>query len=76
LIDSINHTLNIEHRIVLEKKLQKIIYDEQPYIFMYGLVRRCVIHKRFDNAEFYAERPGILYNILNLSGKNEVSSTN
>jgi ABC-type transport system substrate-binding protein len=64
LIDSINHTLNYDKRIILEKKLQKIIYDEQPYIFMYGLVRRCVIHKRFDNAEFYAERPGILYNIL------------
>jgi peptide/nickel transport system substrate-binding protein len=76
LIDSINHTLNYDKRIILEKKLQKLIYDEQPYIFMYGLVRRCVIHKRFANAEFYAERPGILYNILHLPSKNAVSSSN
>ena len=70
LIDSINVIMNDEERKPLERRLQRIIYDEQPYIFLYGLVRRSVIHKRYHNAGFFAERPGILYNTLrvDLSG--------
>lgn len=66
LIDSISFTFDENKRIEMEKRFQKKVYDEQPYIFMYGLVRRCAIHKRFNGSEFYAERPGILYNILQL----------
>jgi peptide/nickel transport system substrate-binding protein len=78
LIDSINVIMDDEERLSLERRLQRIIYEEQPYIFLYGLVRRSVIHKRYDGAGFFAERPGILYNTLrvNLSGiKNTVAVT-
>ena len=70
LIDSMNVIMDDAQRIPLERKLQRIIYDEQPYIFLYGLVRRSVIHKRYSGAGFFAERPGILYNTLrvDLSG--------
>ena len=56
--------------------MQQLIYDEQPYIFMYGLVRRCVLHKRFSNARFYAERPGIFYSPLKLNSLHQQSSVN
>lgn len=76
LIDSINVKMLADERRPLELKLQKIIYDEQPYIFMYGLVRRSVCHKRFKGASFYAERPGILYNTLQiLPGNKSVVQT-
>ncbi len=67
LINAIAKETNATRKIQLEQEMQKLIYDEQPYIFLYGLVRRCVVHKRFDNATFYAERPGILYSPLQLS---------
>ena len=30
-------------------------------------MRRTIIHKRFSNVELYAERPGILYNVMSVS---------
>lgn len=58
LIDSIKYEMNDEKRIGMVKKLQEIIYDDQPYIFMFASLRRNVIHKRFGNQEMYFERPG------------------
>jgi peptide/nickel transport system substrate-binding protein len=62
LVDEIKYTLEEEKRIELVKKLQAIIYDEQPYIFLYSQTRRNVIHKRFGNALMTFERPGVLLN--------------
>lgn len=76
LINAIAKEMNAAKKIVLEKKMQQLIYDEQPYIFLYGLVRRCVVHKRFNNATFFAERPGILYSPLQLSPLGGKSSVN
>jgi peptide/nickel transport system substrate-binding protein len=76
LINAIAKETDLSKKIILEKKMQKLIYDEQPYIFLYGLVRRCVVHKRFDHATFYAERPGILYSPLELSPLRNKSSVN
>jgi ABC-type transport system substrate-binding protein len=45
-------------RASLVKKFQQIVYDEQPYVFMFSSLRRNVIHKRFGNQEMYFERPG------------------
>lgn len=67
LIDSISVTLNDNIRNDMEYRLQKLIYDEQPYVFMYSLVRRTAVHRRFSNVELYAERPGILYNLIRVS---------
>ncbi len=58
LIDSIKCTLDNTKQGVMVKRLQAIIYDEQPYIFMFASLRRNVIHKRFGNQEMYFERPG------------------
>ena len=66
LIDSIKVTLDDAKRIPMVKKLQEIIYEEQPYVFMFASTRRNVIHKRFGNADMYFERPGVILNNLRL----------
>lgn len=60
LIDSIKYTLDFDTRSVMVKDLQKMIYDEQPYVFLYSSTRRNVIHKRFGNADMLYERPGVI----------------
>jgi len=66
LIDSIKTTLDDEKRVGMSRRLQKMIYDDQPYVFLYSSLRRNVIHKRFGNAVVYSDRPGILLNTLKL----------
>ena len=66
LIDSLRTTIDATERMPMEKRLQKIIYDEQPYVFLFSAPRKMVIHKRFDNADFYYERPGMKINNLRL----------
>jgi peptide/nickel transport system substrate-binding protein len=76
LIDSINVKMLDAERLPYELRLQKILYEEQPYIFMYGLVRRSICHRRFSGAAFFAERPGILYNTFRvLPGNRPVVET-
>ena len=66
LIDSLKYEINDSIRIILSHHLQKKIYDDQPYIFLYSNLRRFVIHKRFANQMIFSERPGILENMLRL----------
>ena len=66
LIDSIKYTINPEERNPMVEKLQAIIYEEQPYIFLFAGMRRNVIHKRFGNADMFFERPGVMLNNLRL----------
>ncbi len=66
LIDSIKITLDDTRRSDMSKRFQKIVYDEQPMIFLFSSLRRNVMHKRFGNVEMYFERPGILLNNLRL----------
>ncbi|MEO8086108.1 MAG: ABC transporter substrate-binding protein [Bacteroidota bacterium] len=68
LIDSIKVTLDPAIRFPMVKRLQKMIYNDQPYIFIYTNLRRAILHKRFGNCEFYSERPGILLNHCALIG--------
>jgi peptide/nickel transport system substrate-binding protein len=58
IIDSIKYELDDAKRAVLVKKFQQLVYDDQPYVFMFSSLRRNVIHKRFGNQEMYFERPG------------------
>ncbi|MBL7922618.1 MAG: hypothetical protein JNL88_00320 [Bacteroidia bacterium] len=67
LIDSIAITLDDSLRNEMEWRMQEQIYAQQPYIFLYGLVRRTAIHRRFSGVELYAERPGVLYNTFRLT---------
>lgn len=76
LVNAIATTMDNDKRMILEYKMQQAIYDQQPYIFMYGLVRRCVMHKRFSDVEFYAERPGLLYNHVSLLSPSVTNSVN
>jgi peptide/nickel transport system substrate-binding protein len=66
LIDSINATTDEAQRIPMEKRFQKVLYDEQPLIFLYSTYRKIIIHKRFGNALFTAESPGLVLNNLHL----------
>ncbi len=66
LIDSIKNTMDYEKRIVLEKRFQQMVTDEQPYIFLFNSQRRTAVHKRFGNCEMFFEKPGLLLNNLKL----------
>ncbi|REK49612.1 MAG: hypothetical protein DWQ48_07395 [Bacteroidetes bacterium] len=66
LIDSIRTELDQEKRIRMVHRLQEIIIDEQPAVFLYTSLRRNIVHKRFGNVKLYADRPGILLNDLRL----------
>jgi ABC-type transport system substrate-binding protein len=61
-----NTSLNPEKHLAAIKALQAKIYDEQPYVFMYSINRKIAIHKRFDNANMYNERPGVILGNLSL----------
>lgn len=58
LIEKIRYELNEEKRNEYYKQIQKIIYDQQPYIFISSPKNRLFIHKRFENANTYVIRPG------------------
>jgi peptide/nickel transport system substrate-binding protein len=66
LIRQSNKTMDENKRIELFKKLQAIVYDEQPMIFLYGVKRKVIISKKFENPGMYAERPGVMLNNLKL----------
>jgi peptide/nickel transport system substrate-binding protein len=66
LIDSIKKIIDPDQRRPLVHEFQRLVYDEQPMIFLFASIRRNVIHQRFGNVEMYFERPGILLNNLRL----------
>jgi peptide/nickel transport system substrate-binding protein len=66
LIDKIRIETVDSIRIPMEKELQKIIYDDQPYVFMYLTPRKVVIHKRFGNAYMFWDKPGVCLSFLKL----------
>lgn len=66
LIDNIKHTIDAEKRNPMVERLQEIIYEDQPYIFLFAAMRRNIIHKRFGNADMFFERPGVMLNNLRL----------
>lgn len=59
-----NTSLDIEKHNEAIRALQKKIYDDQPYVFLYSVKRKIAIHKRFDNANMYNEKPGVALNNL------------
>lgn len=66
ILDSCRYIIDDARRIPYVKKFQEIVYEEQPYIFLYASLRRNVVHKRFGNVEMYYERPGLMLNALKL----------
>jgi hypothetical protein len=43
-----------------------MVYDEQPYIFLYATYRKEAIHKRWGNQIMTAEAPNYILNNLRL----------
>jgi peptide/nickel transport system substrate-binding protein len=66
LIQASNRTLDVAARNAMMKELQRKVYDDQPYIFLYASVRKMAVHKRFQEPEFYSERPGFVVNTFRL----------
>lgn len=74
LIDSIKYTLDDSKRMGMVKRFQEMVYDEQPYIFLFAGLRRSIIHKRFGNQEMYFERPGVWLSNLKLLSDSAASN--
>ncbi len=64
LIALANTSLKEEDHIAALKALQKKIYDEQAYVVIMSRQRKVLIHKRFDNANMYNDKPGVILNNL------------
>ncbi|CAA6817530.1 MAG: Oligopeptide ABC transporter, periplasmic oligopeptide-binding protein OppA (TC 3.A.1.5.1) [uncultured Aureispira sp.] len=58
IIDQIRVTLDPEVRKKLYLRIQEIIYEEQPCIFLFVPSELIAIHNRFDGAETSPMRPG------------------
>lgn len=66
LIDSINASVTDAKRMALSKRFQQLVYNEQPYIFLFTQTRRVVVSKKWDHLKIYEEYPGVLLNTLTL----------
>lgn len=47
-----------DKRIELSKKIQKSIYDAQPYVFLWAPTERIIVAKKYAHNKFYSVRPG------------------
>lgn len=79
LIELANRTMDLDKRMDIIKKIQAIVYHEQPYVFLFSNYRSVAVHNRFMNIRTFSDRPWILLNTLKLKGdkgdKNKVFAT-
>lgn len=61
IMEKLNNELNREERDRLLKRLQKVIYEEQPMILLYSPVEKIVVSKEYDPF-ICSRRPGYLAN--------------
>ena len=69
LIEKIRLTLNADERKELYLRLQEIIYEDQPMIFLYSPLMKFVINEKFA-ATTTSKRPGYLANTFRLKQEN------
>ncbi|RPI17157.1 MAG: hypothetical protein EHM58_10225 [Ignavibacteriae bacterium] len=62
LIEAYRSETDEGKRIELIKKWQKVIYEDQPYTFLWSPLARYVYNDRFRNTRFYARRNSPLLN--------------
>jgi ABC-type transport system substrate-binding protein len=53
-------------RIALSRRMQKIIYDQQPVISLYVPYRKIIVHQRWGNAYATTEVPNLIYQNMKL----------
>ncbi|MFM2136113.1 MAG: hypothetical protein RL021_1513 [Bacteroidota bacterium] len=66
LIDSINAASLLERRIKMSHRMQRIIHEDCPYVFLYNSVRRNIISRRWSELILFPERPGLYLNRMRL----------
>jgi peptide/nickel transport system substrate-binding protein len=66
LIDSLRTESDPVKRKEMDYRFQEMVYDEQPFIFLFCSMRRNLVHKRFGNVSLFSDRPGILLSSLKL----------
>lgn len=62
LIEAYRDEMDENKRIEIIKKWQKLIYDEQPYTFLWSPTARYIYDKRFKNTRWYNYQPSPAYN--------------
>jgi peptide/nickel transport system substrate-binding protein len=62
LIELYRNEFDENKRITIMKEWQKLIYDEQPYTFLWSGKGRYVYNNRFKNARWYNKQPSPNYN--------------
>ena len=77
LIRQANETIDEQEHLEALHKLQKKIYDEQPYVFLYSTKKKIAIHRRFQKKEendnqfkdraMLIEKPSVILNSLKLN---------
>jgi peptide/nickel transport system substrate-binding protein len=62
LIVAYRDEMDESKRLIMIKEWQKLIYDEQPYTFLWSPRSRYIYDKRFKNARWYNIQPSPSYN--------------
>jgi len=62
IIEAYREEMDEAKRIELIKRWQKLIYDEQPYTFLWSPTARYIYDKRFKNTRWYSYQPSPAYN--------------
>jgi peptide/nickel transport system substrate-binding protein len=70
LIEDIRRTLDKQQRDEMYLALQKMIYEDQPMVFLMAPQNRIVIHKRFET-EASVVSPGYFPGMFRLKGSNQ-----
>jgi ABC-type transport system substrate-binding protein len=58
--------MNPIKRKALLQEIQREVWEEQPYVFLFNATKKAVVHKRFAHGNLFPERPHILLNYLEL----------
>lgn len=58
LIDQYDETFDVDQRREISKQIQEVLYERQPYVFLWANTNSLVISKRFEKAPMHNLRPG------------------
>jgi peptide/nickel transport system substrate-binding protein len=75
LIDSMKYELDDAKRTAMSHRFQKMVYDDQPYVFIFTSTRRVCYNKKYGQQETYYDKPGLLLNYLKLGGSSSSLTT-